>query len=346
MLLFMALAGIQAHANSDTGTGNGQGGDSVAVIPVGQVFFKHRTAVREETKPTNGFLFGRAHVGLRARWNAEWKAEIILDAGKPTTVAPGEGESFSVADGSQLTMSLKFANVQWRPTEQLELHAGAVLQNHYIVQERFWGFRFLDQTFMDRYLAISSTDLGLIGYFHGADGWGADLAVTNGEGFRHAQDASSGYKVALGVSAVPLNGLQARVYAATDDRGPGSARFSRSLASLFLGWQMMKDVRLGLDMAYAGSYLMAGEDILGGSLFCTIRLGEVITALMRADRVMIHATGGDAAHTALQGTACAVGIGATVEDGLRFACYPRLWLPENAGLPVSAELDVAMEITL
>ena len=37
-----------------------------------------------------------------------------------------------------------------------------VLQNHYITQEKFWGYRYVAPTFQDKYYGIPSSDLGII----------------------------------------------------------------------------------------------------------------------------------------------------------------------------------------
>jgi len=33
-------------------------------------------------------------------------------------------------------MNLKFASLEWKPSEHFKMQAGAVLQNHYMTQER------------------------------------------------------------------------------------------------------------------------------------------------------------------------------------------------------------------
>jgi hypothetical protein len=322
------------------------GEDSLVVAPTVQVFFKHRTTATENARPTNGFLFGRAHFGLRALWSTEWKAELILDAGKPTVVRPGSDDSFSVSEGSDLTMALKVANVQWHPSSAFALHAGAVLQNHYITQERFWGHRYLDQTFQDRYLGIPSTDLGLIGYFGISECWKVDAAVTNGEGFRREQDASSSYKIAFGTDVTVFPDLQTRMYFAVDDRGGLDKPLSRALASLFLGWQANQAIRLGSDITYTDGFFAEGLEIYGGTLFCTAELHEGLTIILRADKVLANDRSGDAASSELEGTACAVGIGKSVLRGLRFAVYSRLWFAKNDTIPNSASIDAAMEFTI
>jgi hypothetical protein len=88
-------------------------------------------------------------------------------------------------------MTLKFASLQWQPNEHFNVQVGGVLQNHYITQEKFWGYRYVAPTFQDKYYGISSSDLGLIAYYKANEKFGFDVALTNGEGFRFDQDRTA-----------------------------------------------------------------------------------------------------------------------------------------------------------
>ena len=62
-------------------------------------------------------------------------------------------------------MTLKFASLEWNPNEHIKVQAGGVLQNHYIAQEKFWGYCYVAPTFKDKYYGIPSSDLRIISYF-------------------------------------------------------------------------------------------------------------------------------------------------------------------------------------
>ena len=97
-----------------------------------------------------GYSFSRAHLGFQYQFNDKWSAKIIIDRGRATsvgtlTVTDSAGNQLRVQnsskEGAYYTMFLKFASLQWKVSDKLTLEGGAVLQNHYITQERLWGFR-------------------------------------------------------------------------------------------------------------------------------------------------------------------------------------------------------------
>lgn len=128
------------------------------------------------------------------------------------TVTSSSGDTLNVSstskEGSFYTMTLKFASLEWRINDLVTLQAGSILQNHYMTQERFWGYRYLAPTFQDKYFGIPSGDLGAIVFFKVNESVGFDMAVTNGEGFRFDQDEYGNVKIAGGIDINPVKGFQ------------------------------------------------------------------------------------------------------------------------------------------
>jgi hypothetical protein len=166
-----------------------------------------------------GMYINRAHFGYRYQFAPKWSGTVIVDAGRPTVfsnlnVKDTAGNNLPVSsnykEGSYYTMSLKFSYLEYNPSPKIKLQAERIIQNHYITQEKFWGYRYILETFDDRYFGIPSADLGFIGYFSPLDWVSFDVAITNGEGFRVNQDNQGKVKYAAGIDIKPVkDGLPA-----------------------------------------------------------------------------------------------------------------------------------------
>ena len=183
-LLFFTGNLVGFSQTDTTGTHKGK--------PIIQVFGNFDYNATQGTQKKYGFWFGRAHFGYDYQFNNHFSGKIIIDAGRPTTVGQIEvtdttglnlNTSNTSKEGSYYTMTLKFASLEWKPNEHIKIQAGGVLQNHYITQEKFWGYRYVAPTFQDKYYGIPSSDLGIIAYFKINEKLGFDIAFTNGEGF-------------------------------------------------------------------------------------------------------------------------------------------------------------------
>lgn len=215
ILLFFLLTGSALKAQEK---GNVFKFDFNKLKPIAQIF---GTAKFDAQTNHYGYSFRRAHLGIQYQFNEKWNAKIIIDRGRPTsvgeiTVADANGNLLTVQntskEGAYYTMLLKFASLQWNVNNKLSLEGGAILQNHYITQERFWGLRFVAQTFQDLYWKIPSSDLGFTAHYKFNAVFSGDVALTNGEGPRVVQDAGGKVKIAAGLDINPTRKIQSRVY--------------------------------------------------------------------------------------------------------------------------------------
>ncbi|SFD87013.1 hypothetical protein [Thermophagus xiamenensis] len=229
------------------------------LTPIVQVF---GTANYNVDDGIAGYSFGRAHLGLQYRFNDKWFGKIVIDRGRATTVGDitvtdDEGNTLNVtntsSEGSYYTMWLKFASLTWQINDHLSLEGGALLQNHYITQERFWGLRYVAQTFQDLYWHIPSTDLGFMARYKINKSWGLDVALTNGEGPRIKQDSEGALKNAVGLDFMPSERLQTRLYyhhsqaESYDDE-------DEQMVSAFAGFTANKKLRMGAEYNYMNNF--------------------------------------------------------------------------------------------
>ncbi len=260
--------------------------------PVVQVF--GTTYFNLENNNIN-FGIGRAHLGFKYKFNDKWSAKIILDRGRPTiinniVVTDSLGNilpvNIDVSEGAYYTMFLKYANLQWKVNSKLRIQAGAILENHYITQERFWGLRYVSQTFQDLYWHLPSSDLGFIAYYKINTILSVDAAITNGEGPRINQDSFGKLKYAIGLDINALTNLQTRLYYHNRQSGQIGAK-TEQMFSAFAGYKITDDFKLGAEYNYMLN-LNNFQDLesYGYSVFTVYSLKENIDLFLRFDHLM------------------------------------------------------------
>lgn len=260
--------------------------------PIFQVF---GTASYDVENNHYGYNFGRAHLGFQYHFNEKWNAKIIIDRGRATsvgdiTVTDSLGNQLNVQntskEGAYYTMFLKFASLQWKVNDRLMLEGGAVLQNHYITQERFWGFRYIAQTFQDLYWKIPSSDLGFIAYYKINPVISFDAALTNGEGPRVKQDAIGKVKFAGGVNINPSEKIQIRMYYHNKQTGSDTLR-TEQMFSVFAGYKLSEKLRVGGEFNYMDNLNnLSGLKSYGFSLYSAYQIVDNTQLLVRFDRLL------------------------------------------------------------
>ena len=260
--------------------------------PIVQIF---GTAKYDLENNTYGYSFGRAHLGFQYQFNDKWNAKIIIDRGRPTsvgeiTVTDVNGNSLVVEntskEGSYYTMFLKFASLQWKVNDKLTLEGGAILQNHYITQERFWGLRYVAQTFQDLYWKTPSSDLGFIAYYRINNTLSFDAALTNGEGPRVKQDVFGKIKMAAGININPSEKIQTRIFYHNRQSKTGDEK-NEQLFSVFAGIKPTTKFRIGGEFNYIQNLNNSNKlNSYGVSVYTVGKLTNKTELFARYDRLL------------------------------------------------------------
>lgn len=301
--------------------------------PIVQVF---GTASYDFKNQRYAYGFGRAHIGFQYRFNENWSAKIILDRGRPTTVADVtvsdiDGNILNIrdesAEGSYYTMFLKFASLQWKVNERLKLEGGALLQNHYITQERFWGLRYVAQTFQDLYWKIPSSDLGFIARYRVNTVFGFDAALTNGEGPRKNQDPAGKVKLAAGLDINPNKKIQTRLY--YHRRQAQSNELStEQMASVFAGIQAGNKLRLGTEFNFMNNLnYQNSTDSYGFSVFGGYFLTQKTQLFARFDRLQYDAPASESLN---DGSTIIAGISHAPLKGIQLSLNYQGWQGDDS----------------
>jgi len=251
-------------------------------------FSKFRPAVQffanAEYNPSAGvtkdysFWIGRAQFGFDYQYNDKWSAKILVDR--------------TSAAGLINSMYLKQASLQWKPNDRWTLVGGAIVSNSFYTQEKFWNYRFVAETFQDRYYCVPSTDLGFGVTYTFGPRLSIDAAVTNGEGPKIDQDNFGKVKAAGGITFIPVKGLILRAY--LHDKGSGAeGSVHEKLLMLFAGYEKENRFRIGGEFNQAEGYQNdAGRSSYGASVYGWITLRGSLKYLARYDRLWINAAEG------------------------------------------------------
>ena len=303
--------------------------------PIVQVF---GTATYDLENYNYGYSFGRTHLGFQYHFNKKWSSKIIIDLGRATSVeeiivTDADGKILTLQntskEGAYYTMYLKFASLQWRVNEKLTLEGGAILQNHYITQERFWGLRYVAQTFQDLYWKIPSSDLGFIAYYIFNDVFSLDAAITNGEGPRVKQDASGKVKFAGGINMNPSKQIQSRLFFHNrQSRLDNTA--SEQMFSAFIGYKPTGRFRVGGEFNYMNNLdNMNGLNSYGFSFYTTHNITDNTELFARYDRLQYEIPQNMNTNAIGNGNTIISGISYTPVKGVALSLNYQGWLADE-----------------
>jgi len=312
-------------------------GQEATVEQKGKVLFQiFASSDADNSTDGIGFNISRAHLGYQYRFNDEFSAKLILDRGPSTeitaiSVTDSLGRPLDVTwggrQGSEMAMALKFASLEWKVSSAMRLQMGGILQNHYITQERFWGYRYVAKTFQDRYFHTPSGDLGAIVYYGITSSLSMDVALTNGEGFRVQQDGENNVKWAGGIGLTPKTGLNVRLY--TDywqARG-----VTQRLESLFMGYRWANNARIGGEWnSQVNHGHIDGLILEGFSLFGSLPLNDKSALFLRVDQLDSVLPGeGQEAYAVEDGFYFIGGASVTPVKGVCFSLNYQGWKPDT-----------------
>ena len=140
-----------------------------AEAKIGGVTFFDFVSIDDST----AFNFQRQYFSYGIDMSKEMKFNVIFDVGR------------SIPD-EKLNAYLKKAQIDYQ-TSYGNLSLGLIGMNTYGIQEKNWGYRFIEKSAIDRNKFSSTVDLGVSFSKLLIDKFILNLQITNGEGFKKAQ---------------------------------------------------------------------------------------------------------------------------------------------------------------
>ena len=195
------------------------------------------------SKEKSAFDFKRQYFSYGIEISDEVKFRVVFDVGRTdvgTVLMKDGGEK---SEDTRLVAFLKKAQIDHR-TSYGKISMGLIGMNTYNIQEKNWGYRFIEKSAIDKYKFSSTADLG-IGFSRVlVNQLKMSLQVVNGEGYKNPQ-SDKYHKIAFNSTygehnLVKNSGFNAGVVYTTEqtDDKPNS------MASLFGGFAGM-GLRLG-----------------------------------------------------------------------------------------------------
>lgn len=305
-----------------------------------------------------GMYINRAFFGYRYRFHTKWSGTIVIDAGRPTVfgnlnVSDSAGNSlpnsYDYTEGSYYTISLKFAYIEFNLSSKIRLQAGGILQNHYITQEKFWGYRYVLETFQDRYYQTPSSDLGFIAYYSLFEWLSIDAAITNGSGIRFNQDKYGNVKYAAGIDLKPVKGLIMRLYYDNSPSDDPIKPATQQLFSVFSGYRLPEVFRIVAEYNYHMNHdNIESNDLFGLSVYGSYEMNERFEIFARYDKLQSNNLNGapDPWHHTEDGQAYIAGVHYVPVKNIALSLNYQGWQPTDRKLNYTNTVALSFEFKL
>jgi hypothetical protein len=170
--------------------------------PVVELFSDLHYNIRRDTVNTTGFAVSRAYFGYDFTLNQKFATCIIIDIGNPA----------DLATGSKSRRYAYFREASARYTgEKLTVTAGMTGTRIYQFQQKFWGKRYIANSFqaLNGYGFVA--DLGIVADYKFNDIVSGDVSLTNGDGYFTPQ-LNNSLKASIGITLTPASWFSARFY--------------------------------------------------------------------------------------------------------------------------------------
>lgn len=243
----------------------------------GRIFSNVHTGLGD-TKD-KAFEVTRAYLGYRADIDAHFSGDIKLDIGNQNDIQDYAAK--------KRFAYFKNAFVQYK-YKGLRLQFGIADAFQFKVQEQFWGYRYIQQSFQDKNKFGSSADLGLFASYKISNKLSTDISFTNGEGYSNIQQDEY-FKGSIGLTYKPINTLILRAYADAYQ----SEDITQYSANAFIGLTT-KYFTLGNEFNYqANTSHIENHDRYGLSFYSTVKLAKHYKFFARYDYLSSNTLEGD-----------------------------------------------------
>ena len=258
----------------------------------GQIFTAFHYTLNDNFKPKASFDFNQGIIGYRHQFDKKLTAIIIYDVTRTTNFnsisdTSGNALDYEYFEGSKYTAYLKMAEIKWNVNEMISFRVGQLLNTQYLTyQDQFWGYRYIDVTYQERFRMGMPADFGAQLDFKYKDKLINQFSVVNGEGPFRYQDMNGKFIYSNNIQYYPTDKITLKVYAdygqATDT---GSVFADKSVLSGFAGYKIDR-FRIGGEYTYVLNYeYTEGTDYYGFSIYTGVVLNDYFQLLGRWDHL-------------------------------------------------------------
>jgi len=233
--------------------------------PFMKIFSNYHTTFSDGAS-VSAFELTRVYLGYEYEFSKNFSTKANIDVANP-----GSGS---------LEMTAYVKNAYLRYTvDRLSVYFGLIPTTQFKLQEKAWGYRYIEKSFQDAGKFNASADLGVSIDYQLTDFLSADLIIANGEGYKELQSDST-VRTGIGLTVQPSNRLTGRIYY---DFSSGESTLS-SIAT-FIGYS---GDRFSIGAEYNKQMnhdFKDGHDLDGTSVYTTLKISEKIKLMARYDHL-------------------------------------------------------------
>jgi len=258
----------------------------------GQIYTDFRYSFKESFQPRAAFNFNQGIIGYSHQLADNLRGLIMIDVTRTThfyeiTDTAGNPLDYKYFEGSKYTAYLKMAEIRWNINSFFTFRIGQLLNTQYLTfQDRFWGYRYIDVTYQERYRLGMPADFGVQLDFKYKDKILNQFSIVNGEGpFRH-QDVNGKFLYSNNIQVYPTDRITLKLYidyAPSPDTGVN--KDAKSVIAGFAGYKTDK-FRIGGEYTFVTNYAYSkGTDYFGYSIYGSVVLNHQFQLLARYDHL-------------------------------------------------------------
>ncbi len=169
--------------------------------PIAEIFTDFHVNLNDTTK-TTGFGVNRAYFGYDYKADEHFSAMLMVNLGTPDDVTAGTVR--------RRYAYFREASISWT-NEKLRMAFGLTDTRLFRFQQRFWGKRYLANTYQSLNGYGYVADLGFTLDYKFNDLISGDITVMNGEGYLELQ-LDNGVRSSLGLTLTPNSKIALRIY--------------------------------------------------------------------------------------------------------------------------------------
>ena len=216
-----------------------------------------------------GFELERSYLGYQYKISNSLSVKAVMDIGSPN----------ATSDDYNRLAYIKYAQVTWK-TGNFVFQGGLISNLLFNMQEKFWGYRYVMQSFQGEYKFGSSADLGISASYKITNWLSADAIIANGEGYKKIQK-QDGLLYGMGITITPIEKITLRAYTSLNE-GVGNEANTTNFA-LFAGYKG-KWLSLGAESNYVkGLKHIHWHNMTGTSVYATIKTCDINEIFVRYD---------------------------------------------------------------
>ncbi len=314
--------------------------------PLFKVYADYRYDFTTGAQQRSAFELKRTYFGYKYQFSPDFRARVTFDVGNNS-------------GGSAFTAFLKYAYLDWKALNWLELSAGMIELPQHQLQENAWGHRYIYKSFQDQHGMSSSAGLGATAVAS-LTGWlNLQLTVSNGEGYKKVQDDYGLHKVSLNLEARPVKGLTLKLYGDQMNKGgtfvnPNDTSQHLPYAeqqslSAFAVYTWRNRASAGVEYSFQQNHKNMPDQSLGGiSAFAWYQLNSQWELFARFDQLGSTTMPGDPSpwNIAKDGSLILTGIQFNPVKGVKMALNYQQWNPADPAVNFQRMIYLNLEYKL